>query len=298
MLANRHLRYLERHPLEIALALLLAALYGPLLLHWIDGWVNKSISIQHEYFSHGLIGLPFAAYIAWEKRQQWQQLVPQINPVGLGLIGIATVFYLSGLGDWMNVSLPLMLTGICLVLKGTAGLRLEAFPLLLVALATPSQAPYLIEPYILPLQRFIAGAAGFLLIQFGIDVDVNQIYLLVNNQPVEVAPHCAGLKMLFTSLYVGLMLLYWTGVWRSRLQTGLFLSATIALSVVGNIVRNTLLSFFHGTGQNGAFDWLHESWGGDLYSAIMLFLLIVLIRGVQRYIPSTLALQIDHDSAV
>ncbi|NEQ32716.1 MAG: cyanoexosortase B, partial [Leptolyngbya sp. SIO4C5] len=259
---------------------------------------DKSISIQHEYFSHGLIGLPFAAYITWEKRQQWQQLTSQMHPVGLILMGMAAVFYLSGLSDWMNFSLPLLLAGICLVLKGWPGLRLQAFPLLLVALATPSQLPYLIEPYILPLQRFIAGAAGFLLIQFGIDVDVNQIYLLVNEQPVEVAPHCAGLKMLFTSLYVGLMLLYWTGVWRSRLQTGIFLSATVALSVVGNIVRNTLLSFFHGTGQRGAFEWLHDSWGGDIYSAIMLFLLVVLIRAIQQYVPPTLALQIDHDSNV
>ncbi|NJN03018.1 MAG: cyanoexosortase B [Leptolyngbyaceae cyanobacterium SL_1_1] len=298
MLANRKLQYLERHPLEIALVLLLAILYMPLLLHWVDGWINKSISIQHEYFSHGLIGLPFAAYIAWEHRQRWQRLGSQMNPAGLVIVGIGAVFYLSGLSDWINFSLPLMLVGICLTLKGSPGLRLQTFPLLLVVLATPSQVPYLIESYILPLQRFIAGAAGFLLIQFGIDVDVNQIYLLVNGQPVEVAPHCAGLKMLFTSLYVGMMLLYWTGVGRSRLQTGVFLILTAALSVVGNIIRNTLLSYFHGTGQEGAFDWLHESWGGDLYSATLLFLLIVLIRAVQHYVPPTLALQLDQNSDV
>ncbi|NEQ34569.1 MAG: cyanoexosortase B, partial [Leptolyngbya sp. SIO4C5] len=81
MLANRHVKHLERHPLEIALLVLLAVLYVPLLLHWVDGWLNKSISIQHEYFSHGLIGLPFAAYITWEKRQQWQQLTSQMHPV-------------------------------------------------------------------------------------------------------------------------------------------------------------------------------------------------------------------------
>jgi len=47
-----------------AIAALLAILYGPLLVHWVDGWLNKSISIQHEYFSHGLLGLPVAAYLA------------------------------------------------------------------------------------------------------------------------------------------------------------------------------------------------------------------------------------------
>ena len=53
---------------------LLAILYAPLLIHWYDGWLNKSISLEHEYFSHGIIGLPFAIYISWLKRKKWQRL--------------------------------------------------------------------------------------------------------------------------------------------------------------------------------------------------------------------------------
>jgi cyanoexosortase B len=112
---------------------------------------------------------------------------------------------------------------------------------------------------------------------------VNQIYLFVNQQTVEVAPHCAGLKMLFTSLYVALMLLYWTGLLSSRNQSILVLVAAAALSVTANIIRNTLLSLFHGTGQDGLFHWLHESWGGDLYSAAMLGMLVLLVNWVQSY---------------
>ncbi|MCG8364428.1 MAG: cyanoexosortase B, partial [Pseudanabaenales cyanobacterium] len=201
----------ERYPLEMVILGLLGLLYFPLIWHWVDGWLNKSISIQHEYFSHGLIGLPFAAYIGWNYRQKWRRLPDTCHPLGIILLISAAVFYLSGLSDWMNLSLPLILGGLCLSLKGQAGLRLQAFPLALVFLATPTQAPYLIEPYILPLQQFIATIAGFTLLQMGVDVQVDQIYLLVNGQLVEVAPHCAGLKMLFTSFYVGLMLLYWTG---------------------------------------------------------------------------------------
>ena len=288
----------ERYPLEIAILGLLGLLYLPLIMHWVDGWLNKSISIQHEYFSHGLIGLPFAAYIGWTQRQKWRRLPDACHPLGIICLPIAAVFYLSGLPDWMNLSLPLMLTGLCLSLKGQAGLRLQAFPLLLVFLATPTQAPYLIEPYILPLQQFIAAVSGFILLQIGIDVQVDQIYLLVNEQLVEVAPHCAGLKMLFTSFYVGLMLIYWTGAWRSRFRTGLFLASTVLVSVAGNIVRNTLLSFFHGAGQTAAFHWLHESWGGDLYSAVMLLILIGLLRLIERYVPAKLNLELNSESAL
>jgi cyanoexosortase B len=277
---------LDRYWSELALLSLLATLYVPLLAHWYYGWIKKSISIEHEYFSHGLIGLPFAAYIAWFNRKRWVRLSDQVGSArffSIGLILIAGVFYLSGLPDPVNLSFPILLTGICLWLKGSPGLKLQAFALLLVFLATPNEIPYLLAPFTLPLQSFIAGTAGFILNQLGMNVQVEHIYLFVNQRQVEVAPYCAGLKMLFTSLYVSLMLLYWTGNLRSRNFTLTFLSATILLSVIGNIIRNTLLTFFHGTGQEAAFKWLHEGLGGDVYSAALLGLLVVLSNQLEKF---------------
>jgi cyanoexosortase B len=261
---------IQRHFWEAAILAFLAILYAPLLWHWYNGWMNKSISITHEYFSHGLIGLPFAAYIAWSGRKLWRRLPDTIHPLGAGLLALGGVFYLSGLPDLVNLSFPIVLAGTALWLKGFDGLKLQAFPLLLVLLATPNQVPYLIEPYALPLQSFIAHTAGFILTQFGLPVTVEEINLYVGGRIVEVAPHCAGLKMLFTSLYVAIILLYWTDTWRSRGKTILFLASTVFISVSANILRNSLLTYFHGTGQDQAFEWLHESWGGDLYSACML----------------------------
>ncbi|TVU54138.1 MAG: cyanoexosortase B [Arthrospira sp. PLM2.Bin9] len=276
---------IERN-LFIGLAIaLLVLLYAPLLLHWYDGWLNKSISIEHEYFSHGVIGLPFAAYIAWNNRQQWNKLPNQLHPLGGVLLGLGGVLYLSSISDLVNLSFPIILAGLCLWLKGIPGLKLQGIALLFVLLATPNYIPYLIEPLALPLQTFIANMAGFVLIQFNVPVTVDQIYLYVNGQIVEVAPHCAGLKMLFTSLYVGLMLLYWTGAIASRTKTILFLVAAALTSVVANIIRNTLLTLFFGTGNQELFDWLHEGWGGDLYSASMLGLLVILMKLMQYYFP-------------
>ncbi|MBW4475766.1 MAG: cyanoexosortase B [Tolypothrix brevis GSE-NOS-MK-07-07A] len=261
----------------------LALLYAPILLHWLDGWLNKSISTEHEYFSHGIIGMPFAAYLSWINRKRWQRL-PNVNhPLGVALLIIGGIFYLSGVTEWVNLSFPAILTGLCLWLKGIAGFKLQGFPLLLVFLATPTALPYLIAPYTLPLQSFIAGTAGFILSQFGMEVAVDGINIFVGGRIVEVAPYCAGLKMLFTTLYVCLMLLYWTGALSSRRTTIWFLSTAVVVSVTANIIRNTLLSFFHGTGQQAAFEWLHDSWGGDLYSAIMLLLLVPILNRFDRY---------------
>jgi cyanoexosortase B len=274
---------LDRYSLDIAIAALLTILYAPLLIHWYDGWLNKTISIEHEYFSHGLIGLPFAAYLVWAHRQQWRELPDTVHPLGVVLLIIGGIFYLTRQSELVNLSFPLILTGLSLGLKGLAGFKLQSFPLLLIFLATPTAVPYLIAPFTLPLQKFIAATAGFILVQFGIDVTVNQIYLYVGGRLVEVAPYCAGLKMLFTSLYVGIMLLYWRGVWTSRQIAIVFLIGAVLISVSGNIIRNTVLTFLYGNGQDNAFKWLHDGWGGDVYSAFMLILLVFLLDQIERY---------------
>jgi cyanoexosortase B len=276
---------LPRRPVTWAVLGLMALLYGPLLWHWVMGWLHKSISTEHEYFSHGMIGLPFAAYLCWQRRSIWARLAEDAHPLGALVLGIAGVFYLSQTQDFINLSLPLMLVGICLWLKGLPGLRSQAFPLLLVGLATPTEVPYLIAPYTLPLQKFIAGFAGVLLGQAGMQVHVEDIYLYVNDRIVEVAPYCAGLKMLFTTFYVCLMLLYWTGLWRSRSHSMGLLCGGMVISVAANIIRNTCLSYFHGTGNDRAFEWLHDSWGGDLYSTLMLMTIVLLLRVMEHYWP-------------
>lgn len=272
----------ERRIFNFIILALLTVLYAPLIFHWYDGWLNKSISIEHEYFSHGLIGFPFAGYICWLKRKKWQRIKEQAHPLGIVVLGIGSIFYLTGVPELVNLSFPLVLAGICLISKGIEGLKLQAFPLLLVLLATPNSLPYLVTPLTLPLQKFIAGTAGFILMQFGLDVSVEQIYLAVGGRLVEVAPYCAGLKMLFTSLYVALMLLYWTENLRDRSKTTTLLIGAVIISVIANIFRNTLLTFFHGTGRDELFAWLHDSWGGDLYSTIMLGSIVLLLKFLDK----------------
>jgi cyanoexosortase B len=269
--------------LSLTILAILVLLYAPLLLHWLDGWLHKNISTEHEYFSHGIIGLPFAAYIAWLKRKLWQRLPDHQHPFGAVLLLIGGIFYLSGISEWVNLSFPAILAGLCLWFKGIPGFNLQKFSLLLVFLATPTPLPYLVAPYTFPLQSFIAGTAGLILNQFGMTVTVDEINIYVGGRIVEVAPYCAGLKMLLTTLYVGLMLLYWTGKLSSRRKTISFLFIAMLISISGNIIRNTLLTYFHGTGNEGAFHWLHDSWGGDMFSAVMLMLLIPVLNNIDHF---------------
>ncbi|MEO1589820.1 MAG: archaeosortase/exosortase family protein, partial [Cyanobacteria bacterium J06632_22] len=81
------------------------------------------------------------------------------------------------------------------------------------------------------------------------------------------------------------------GLYLSKLRTRIFFVGIIAVSVMGNILRNTILTFFHGNQMDAAFHWLHDSWGGDLYSAAMLGSLVVLVQLLQRYVPETINLR-------
>ncbi|MBP0016688.1 MAG: cyanoexosortase B [Cyanobacteria bacterium SBLK] len=275
---------LERHWLNIAITVLLFLLYFPLLLHWVDGWVNKSISVEHEYFSHALIGMPYAAAIAWSNRKKWQRLSDRSHPLGAAILVISAIFYISGTPELVNLSFPLVLAGILLWLKGIPGLNLNAFPLALVFFATPNNIPYLITPFTLPLQAFIAGTAGFILHALNVpNIVVEGIYITVQDKLVEVAPYCAGLKMMFTSLYVGAMLLHWTGLWRSRKKIIFFIIGIVFISVSVNIFRNTILTYLHGMGYPGLFDWTHAGLGGDLISLVMLALVVVWLDIIERF---------------
>lgn len=261
---------------------LIAILYTPIILHWIDGWLNKSISIEHEYYSHALLGFPLAIYITWQNRYQWQNLPKVTQPLGLVLLMIAADFYLTGVNDFVALSFPLLLTGLCLWLKGFPGLKLQAFPLLLVWLGTPTDAPYLFTNHTLFLQKFIATTAGFILSKLGFEIIVENIFVSVNGQLIEVAPYCAGLKMLFTSIYVTLMLLYWRNQLKSPMVASLVLLIAIFISVTGNIFRNLILAMFSGIQQQDLFDLLHEGWLGDLYSGLTLVLIFLVLRSIEK----------------
>lgn len=274
-ISQRFPPFLERNRLNLVIGVLLIILYAPVLAFWVDGWLNKSISIEHEYFSHGLIGIPYAFYVAFFlNRRKWLTLPDKTHPLAFIFVIVSLIFYVTGVYEFVFLSLPLILAGWCLLLKGIPGLKLQGFPLLLLLLATPNEIPYLITPYTLWLQKFIAGVAGFILLQFGLDVTINGIYLEVNGQSVEVAPYCAGLKMLFTSLYVTLMILHWSGSLKSVKKTLFMLVGAALISVTANIARNATLAWFHGVGNEAAFDALHEGSGGDLYSAIMLLFIV------------------------
>ncbi|MEM7717373.1 MAG: archaeosortase/exosortase family protein, partial [Cyanobacteria bacterium P01_A01_bin.68] len=77
--------------LNFAILGILVLLYGPIMHYWYDGWINKNISTEHEYFSHGIIGFPFAAYLLTQSPQGFglQGMQERVQMLG-GILQIQT----------------------------------------------------------------------------------------------------------------------------------------------------------------------------------------------------------------
>ncbi|ACB53842.1 hypothetical protein cce_4494 [Crocosphaera subtropica ATCC 51142] len=125
--------FIERNLGNVLIIAFLAILYTPLLFFWYDGWLNKNINIEHEYFSHAIIGFPYAAYLIFGRnRQKWQKLNNKIHPLGGFFLALGLAFYITGTRELVYLSFPLVITGIMLWLKGIPGLKLNWFPLVLI----------------------------------------------------------------------------------------------------------------------------------------------------------------------
>jgi len=78
-------------------------------------------------------------------------------------------------------------------------------------------------------------------------------------------------------------LLYWRDLIGDRNRSLLVIIGAMIISIIGNVCRNAILAFFHGTDQAGAFYWFHDSWGGDLYSVVMLGIIFGWLLIVENY---------------
>lgn len=142
---------------------------------------------------------------------------------------------------------------------------------------------YLIEFYVLFLQKFIVGVVGFILMYLYMNVIIEEIYIYVGGRIVEVVFYCVGLKMLFISFYVFLMLFDQIGVIKSCVKIIFLLISVVLFSVSVNILRNIMLIIFYGIGQDEVFYWLYDGWGGDMYFVCMLVLLILIMNWVNNF---------------
>lgn len=194
--------------------------------------------LHDDNYSHGLLVIPIAAYLTWERRSALARATRQPSGWGLALVVASLGVTVAGtLGAEMFLArAPLIgvLAGGVLYALGPAHLRIVAFPLAVLTLMVP--LPSLVFNQVaFPLQLLAstAGESGLQALDIPVLREGNIIMLA--GTTLEVAEACSGIRSLVSLLTLGLVYAYFMD---SRLWVrGTLVVSTVPIAVLANAVR-------------------------------------------------------------
>jgi exosortase len=198
-----------------------------------DQWINDP------NYTHGLVIPLVSAFIMWRKREE----LGKAGGDGTGILGLAVVllsFALLVIGTaasehfTMRISLPLLIFGAVLFVKGREFTRIAAFPVLLLLLMVP--IPYIIYYKIsFPMQVMSAKLSSGILNLIKVSVIRKGNILLLPGYTLEVVAACSGLRSLMTMFTLAVIVAYFSSLSISR-KIILALCA-VPVAIAANTVR-------------------------------------------------------------
>jgi exosortase len=204
------------------------------LVHLVAQWNND------EDMGHGFFVPLLAAYIAWQKRDEFLAAPAKSNWLGLALVIYAGLqLWIATLGAELflaRTAIVLSIIGAVLFLGGTQRARVMAFPLFLLFFMVPIPA-ILYNQITFPLQLIATRVAEWALMLVGIPVLREGNILELAGQKLSVVEACSGIRSLLTLSFLSLVYGYFfeTKIW---LRVVLFL-ATVPIAIVANASRVT-----------------------------------------------------------
>lgn len=270
--ASRALSLLPGLPGGALLPLLLGllVLYAPI-------YADLSRTLwQGEAQSHAPVIAVVAAALFWQLRQSLAALpAPRHVLPGATMLGGGLLLAVAG----HSLEMPLLsmasqmpvLAGILLVLRGTAGLRLAAFPLLFLVFMVPLPG-MVIEAMTGQLKELLSAASVDLLHALGYPAARSGVVIVVGQYQLLMADACSGLHSLFSLAALGLLYVHLTarrdepktgltGDGQGRTHAALLLAAILPVALAANLLRVVLLILvtYHGGDVLGR--QVHEAMG-------------------------------------
>ena len=224
---------------SVAVAAALLWLYWPTLEQLVISWNGD------EYYSHGPLLPPIAAFLIWANRANlaaaWRQRHAADAARGPGawllFFGLGVMF-LGQVADVNFVrafSIPIVLLGIA---RFVGGGRFESrlrFPILLLAAGVPISR-VVVQTFSVPLQKMAAGGASMALGLSGLPVQSQGVNIFTPKYNFVVDVPCSGLKTAIALLTVGLIVAYLLpGL--STLRRVILACSSVAVALIANVIR-------------------------------------------------------------
>lgn len=239
--------------------------------------------MSNQYYSHGLLILPVALFLAVQRFRNDPDLVytpGQGALAGVVALALGLAAYLVALQQrayyLAAFAMIGMLAGLVWALAGAAVLRKLVFPIGYLALMVPLPA---LDRVTLPLALFTGFCSGSLVQWLGLPVAINGNAIALPNADLVIGAQCSGVNSLITLVALLVLVAYLLEgpVW-SRLALILL---AIPLALVGNILRvATLLFVARAWGADAAFTFYHD-YSGILFFVAVLALIMPLTRALQ-----------------
>lgn len=256
--------------LLVGLVGLLAILYYPVLYHMVVQWNDDPD------YSHGFL-IPFiVAYFIWERRLHILACPPQLDRLGVPLIGLGLCMLLVGLVGaelyMQRVSLLIVLAGGVLLILGREALKVLVFPIGFMLFMIPLPA-IVVNAIAFPLQVFAAKTATYCLDTFGIPVLREGNVIVLASTRLEVAEACSGIRSLQALVALGTVFAYFsqTLLWKRWVLVML----SVPIAIAANAVRVSGTGVLaHYWGPEAAQGFYHTFEGWLIFLVAFVFLLL------------------------
>lgn len=251
--------------LGLGLVVLLASWSGT-VLHLFDLVWNV------DTYSHGIWVPPVALWLIWRRRAEVMAAGPRFWWPGAFLLGGIQLVWLAGTFVEArvieHVALVLSVQAVALMCLGLSAAKPIRFPLFFLFLIIPVG-----EQLVGPLQVITAKSVIWALDVSGIPFMADGVLIELSSGLYQVARACAGVKFLFSSVVMGVLLCHLA--FTSWYRRAVMLAASVLVPILANAVRvYTTLLIAEWTDQSFAKDVDHIVYGWGFLSVVLLLLII------------------------
>ena len=269
-------------PLVLVLGCLVFSYWG-IVQEMVKQWLSN------EDYSHGLLIIPIAAYLVWQRRSQLKaaEVRPDWRALPVLVFAIA-VFLVGELGAELfttRVSMLIFVVGVTWFLYGFQVLKLLCFPLAFLFLMLPLPG-FIYRNLTFPLQIFSSIWSVKLLHILGVSAIREGNLIDIGFMQLQVVEACSGLRYILPLFTLGVLFAYFGQkvVWKRIV----LVIATIPIAICANVLRVGGTGFIgvH-WGSKAAEGFFHSFSGWVVFMLCIVF--FGLVNALLKYLPGRTA---------
>ena len=228
---------------------------------------------RSETYAHGLLVVPVAAWLLWQRRDRVLRAQPRAQPWALLLLfaagGLWALGRLGAVLSFEHFALYFLLLGGAWLVAGTDALRRAAFPVGFALFAVPF-GDFLVPP----LQDFTAHFTVAAVRLTGVPIYREGYDLALPSGNWRVAEVCSGLRYVIASVVLGVLYAHLT--YRSRWRQAAFIGVSLVVPVLANGLRAfSIVMIGHLSGMRLAVGVDHLIYGWVFFVVVMMALFAI-----------------------